>query len=118
MGKEGILNDAVELLRLRREQAGLTVSELARRAGVSKSQVSRVERGKSSLTLRTFERLANVVGFSTTDLLVVRHQEQGTVSSMLELNLALGDLPQHLQESTLRAFWSTLAGIRSAYERW
>jgi transcriptional regulator with XRE-family HTH domain len=49
-------------LRQARHHAGLTQAELARRAGVSRQQVAKVERPDSNPTLATLERLAQVLG--------------------------------------------------------
>ena len=45
-----------------RRAAGLTQQELAERAGTSQSAVARLERGRSSPTLATVERLAAAAG--------------------------------------------------------
>ena len=51
------------LLREARRRAGLSQGDLARRAGTSQSAVARVERGHSSPTLATLERLVGAAGF-------------------------------------------------------
>jgi transcriptional regulator with XRE-family HTH domain len=50
-------------LRLARVRAGMTQAEVARRAGTSGAQISRIEHGKApSVTLRQLGRVAAVVG--------------------------------------------------------
>lgn len=46
-----------------RHRAGLSQGDLARRAGTSQSAVARLERGHSSPTLATLERLVGAAGF-------------------------------------------------------
>lgn len=103
-------------LRQRRKILGLTVSRLAELAGIHKSQLSRIERSLSNPSLRTFENLATVVGYSTADLLIARQQEDGRIGSMGELNLALGEFPHPLQESMLRVFWGITTLAKDMYQ--
>jgi transcriptional regulator with XRE-family HTH domain len=48
-------------IRQRREKAGLTLSELARRAGMAKSTISKIERGKGSSPISTLLRIARAL---------------------------------------------------------
>lgn len=56
------------ILELRRG-AGLSQEELAFRIGVSKMQISGMERGKRELTLTMMRKLADALGVDTVDLL-------------------------------------------------
>lgn len=56
------------ILELRRA-AGLSQEELAFRVGVSKMQISGMERGKRELSLTMMRRLADALGVNTVDLL-------------------------------------------------
>jgi transcriptional regulator with XRE-family HTH domain len=58
-------------LRLRelRDRKGWSQAELARRAGVHNSVVNRAERGETSLTLATLDKLAKALGVSPRSLL-------------------------------------------------
>lgn len=56
-------------IRRRREAAGLGVSELARRAGVSKGFVSQIERARTSPSLATLDAIARALGAPVADLL-------------------------------------------------
>ena len=55
-------------LRLAREQKGVTVRQLARRAGVSPSLVSQVERGLATPSVGTLLAIANELGLEIGDL--------------------------------------------------
>lgn len=61
--------DAKRLRRLR-ILAGLNQIDLAERAGVSKSQVSMVENGRSGLSPRYLGQIATVLGCDIADLLL------------------------------------------------
>ena len=54
---------ARRLLSDARHRAGIAQGELARRAGTSQPAVARIERGHSSPTLETLERLIAAAGF-------------------------------------------------------
>lgn len=56
------------ILELRRA-AGLSQEELGFRIGVSKMQISGMERGKREITLTTMRKLADVLGVDTVDIL-------------------------------------------------
>ena len=56
------------LVRLRREQRGLSAAELARRAGLSKAALSGIEAGGNP-TLDTLDALANALAIPLVDLL-------------------------------------------------
>ena len=62
----------MNVIREARRQAGLTQGELARRAGTSQPAVARLERGSSSPTLATLERLVRGAGFDLRLSLVPR----------------------------------------------
>ena len=52
---------AVQLMELR-EKHGLTQSELAERCGIDQADISRIERGSTSPTARTLQRIADALG--------------------------------------------------------
>lgn len=56
-------------LRKAREQAGLTIAELATAAGVDRGNLSRIERGRTNASLESAERLAKVLGISELEIL-------------------------------------------------
>lgn len=52
---------AVQLMELR-EKHGLTQAELAERCGIDQADISRIERGSTSPTARTLQRIADALG--------------------------------------------------------
>jgi transcriptional regulator with XRE-family HTH domain len=54
--------DAAKLIREARERHGLNQEALARRAGTSQGQISKIERGVISPSISTVERLLGVMG--------------------------------------------------------
>ena len=59
-------------LRELRLAAGLTQAELARRTGIHRPNIARVEAGRHTPSLETLARIANAIGVSTTRVLVSR----------------------------------------------
>lgn len=59
-------------LRELRLAAGLTQAELARRTGIHRPNIARVEAGRHTPSLETLARIANAIGVSTTYVLVSR----------------------------------------------
>ena len=59
-------------LRELRLAAGLTQAELARRTGIHRPNIARVEAGRHTPSLETLARIANAIGVSTTQVLVSR----------------------------------------------
>ncbi len=58
----GLLRELGQRLRRAREAAGLSVAELARRAGVSRRHVTEAEAGRANLTILTLAELAVPLG--------------------------------------------------------
>jgi len=56
-------------LRLLRKQAGLTQAEVARRTGIHRPNIARVEAGRHTPSLETLTRLATAIGVPTTQVL-------------------------------------------------
>ncbi len=54
----------VRLLRKARERAGITQVELAKRIGLTQSQVSKIERGESRLDLVQVRTVCRVIGLT------------------------------------------------------
>lgn len=52
---------AMQIIALR-EKHGLTQAELAKRCGVDQGDISRIERGETSPTTRTLQRIASALG--------------------------------------------------------
>jgi len=68
-GSNGLHVDGVKLgarLRALRLAAGLTQAELARRTGIHRPNIARVEKGRHTPSLETIARLASAIGVPTT----------------------------------------------------
>ena len=57
-----------EAIRKMRQAQNLTQEELGKRIGVQKAQISRLEKGKSVITLPTMSRIFQALGVSTATL--------------------------------------------------
>jgi len=63
-----ILTVVGENIKYYRTKLGMTQEELAERAGINRSYLASLERGRRNTTLKTVEMLAKALGVSTTDL--------------------------------------------------
>ena len=78
VGPRGALTDDTPMdgarlgarLRALRLEAGLTQAELARRTGIHRPNIARVEAGRHTPSLETLARLAQAIGVSTSHVLV------------------------------------------------
>ncbi|MFC5475690.1 helix-turn-helix domain-containing protein [Paraherbaspirillum soli] len=69
----------LQKLRLKR---GLTLEDLSRAAGVSKSMLSQIEREKANPTIAVAWRLANALGIGIEELLATEPREQEAIQVM------------------------------------
>ncbi len=72
-------NQTIELvgsrLRRLREERGLSLNELSRKSGVSAAHLSEVERSLSTPSLKTLEKLAQVINVPTSQLFPINEEE-------------------------------------------
>ena len=89
MGHEGSLGHRLKALR---EEYGLTQAQLASLAGVTAGLIGQIEQGKVQPSLKTLEKLAEVMGVTPCYFIM----EAGAVDQMLNLmNPELRDLLMH-----------------------
>jgi XRE family aerobic/anaerobic benzoate catabolism transcriptional regulator len=69
MPAQGLLSRLGERLRATREERGLSLAELARRAGVSRRYLTEAEHGRANLSVGVLARLAEVLGTRPATLL-------------------------------------------------
>lgn len=75
------LADVADMLKAARSQAGLSQSELARRAGVARTTVARMETlAKGDMSVSALVRLLEAAGY---DLRAVRQGHQRTIEDVL-----------------------------------
>ena len=75
----------LKALRRARLDAGLTISELAKRAGVSRDTISHAERGRHSLQAPTLAKIAHVLGRTPSQILAEEERlSPKALSSSLE----------------------------------
>jgi transcriptional regulator with XRE-family HTH domain len=59
--------DAGQMLRITRERAGLTQTQLAKQLGMGRAVISRVENGMfGDFSIRKYERISNLLGLTLT----------------------------------------------------
>lgn len=77
--------NAAVLLRSARQDAGLTLRELAQRAGTSHSTLAAYESGSKSPNTATFDRIVRAAGFAVDIQLQRRHRHSDGLSRGEEL---------------------------------
>jgi transcriptional regulator with XRE-family HTH domain len=75
-----------------RTDAGLTISELAKRAGVSRDTISNAERGQHSLQAPTLNKLARALGKTPSELLALEEKLAPKVPRRSSLEPSLNDV--------------------------
>src|SRR5918998_3965366 len=95
----------LKALRMARADAGLTISELAKRAGVSRDTISNAERGHHSLQATTLHKVAQALGKAPSDLLAEEERLAPKVGSRLSLESSFNDV----LEEERRAAWEAAA---------
>ena len=96
---------ALKALRRARADAGLTISELAKRAGVSRDTISNAERGHHSLQATSLHKVAQALGKAPSDLLAEEERLAPKVGSRLSLEPSFNDV----LEEERRAVWEAAA---------
>jgi transcriptional regulator with XRE-family HTH domain len=64
------MNEDPREFRRRRIEAGLSITDLARQAGVTKSHLSSVEKGTAGFSPRNLKAIAEILGCEVHDLLL------------------------------------------------
>jgi transcriptional regulator with XRE-family HTH domain len=76
-------------LRVSREQRGLNQAEVARRARIGKSQLSKYERGKELPKLESLERILRVLESSVLGFFYTLHLLERTNADLSDVSIAL-----------------------------
>lgn len=101
--------NAARILNMARRNAGMTQREMARRAGIPQSSISRIERGQISPTVDTLERLLRTCD---QELEPVRRSREGDVDrTLIDERLRL-TADQRIQRTELE--WSRTKPFRHA----
>jgi transcriptional regulator with XRE-family HTH domain len=92
----------LEALRRARVDAGLTISELAKRAGVSRDTISHAERGRHSLQGPTLSKIAHALGRAPSELLAEEERLTPKSEGRSSLEPSLNDVLEDLRRTTYR----------------
>jgi transcriptional regulator with XRE-family HTH domain len=87
-------------LRRARVDAGLTISELAKRAGVSRDTISYAERGHHSLQGPTLSKIAHALGRVPSELLAEEERLSSKAESRPSLQASFNDAIADLRSTT------------------
>jgi len=106
----------LEALRRARVDAGLTISDLAKRAGVSRDTISHAERGRHSLQGPTLSKIAQALGRTPSELLAEEERLSPKAESRSSLEPSLfNGLEDERRTPSLRS-WIDFAGRMA--DRW
>lgn len=78
-------------LRARREEQGLSLSELARRSGIAKGTLSQLEGGGGNPTIETVFSLSNALGVPVSSLLSERREPELLVVRSADVDVLSGE---------------------------
>ncbi|MDX2749577.1 helix-turn-helix transcriptional regulator [Streptomyces scabiei] len=70
------MNEDPKSFRRRRIEAGLSVTDLAKQAGVSTSHLSDVENGRAGFSPKNLKKFADILGCTIRDLLLPEPEEK------------------------------------------
>jgi transcriptional regulator with XRE-family HTH domain len=99
----------LEALRRARVDAGLTISELAKRAGVSRDTISHAERGRHSLQGPTLSKIARALGRVPSELLAEEERLSPKAPRRSSLEPSLNDvLEEERQIGAAKTFTDNL----------
>lgn len=76
------MNEDPKEFRRRRIAAGLSQTDLAEQAGVSKSQLSDVENGRAGFSPKNLKAIADVLGCTIPDLLLPDPEDQADTTKV------------------------------------
>jgi len=93
--------DVVERIEQLREQAGLSVNQLAKRAGVGQASLSQVMNRKNKPSLDTLERLCDVFGITLAEFFA-ESPEQATMLRWQERIQRIERLPSEKRDALIR----------------
>lgn len=108
----------IEMLRNRRQERGFSISELARRAGVSKAVLWRAEKGLSDPTLRTFQRLIDALEVPSEEFVRAGGQQEGrnyqerNHPTMSEVNMVVQSMPEGQRILATRLCWGIVTALK------
>jgi transcriptional regulator with XRE-family HTH domain len=92
----------LKALRRARADAGLTISELAKRAGVSRDTISKAERGLHSLQASTLHKVAQALGRTPSELLAEEEKLAPKMERRSSLQASFNDALEDLRRTTDR----------------
>src|SRR6266508_1669613 len=111
------MSTAATLLRQARTRAGLSQRALARRAGTAQSVIARIERGQTSPTWETLERLLDAAGVDISAQLEPRVVVGSHMLDDVSRILRMTPEPRLAEVKNMSAFSAGLQGLpRATYD--
>jgi transcriptional regulator with XRE-family HTH domain len=82
-----------------RIERGMTLDELASKANISASHLSRLERGQTAPSFKVAADIAREIGVKPSDLAVIQREQSDVDTALIEVLHAIGlddDIAQHI----------------------
>jgi transcriptional regulator with XRE-family HTH domain len=80
-------------------ERGMTLDELAQRAGISASHLSRLERGQTAPSFKVAADIAREIGVKPSELATIQREQSDVDTALVEVLTALGltnEMAQHI----------------------
>ncbi|MGD9680928.1 MAG: response regulator [Candidatus Obscuribacterales bacterium] len=67
--ESGLLNDLSLLIRRKREEAGMSQTELANRSGLHRTYINNIEKGSKNMSIESLKKISDALGTTITELM-------------------------------------------------
>jgi transcriptional regulator with XRE-family HTH domain len=108
----------LEALRRARVDAGLTISELAKRAGVSRDTISHAEKGRHSLQGPTLNKIAHALGRAPSELLAEEERLSPKAERRSSPEPSLFNGLEEEQRDYVGHIWQRINELDAAAKQW
>lgn len=97
-----------------RMECGLTLDELARRAGISASHLSRLERGQTAPSFKVAADIAREIGVKPSELATIQREQSDVDAALIDALVELGldmEVAQHICDRISTSARSALVAV-------
>ncbi|MCC6935540.1 MAG: helix-turn-helix transcriptional regulator [Thermomicrobiales bacterium] len=95
-------------------ECGLTLDELARRAGISASHLSRLERGQTAPSFKVAADIAREIGVKPSELATIQREQSDVDAALIDALIEMGldmEIAQHICDRISTAARSALVAV-------